>query len=485
MRSRRTLAICAAGLLLVLLAMLWLLRTDEDSPPLSMPHAQELESPPVAVDLPPVHSRAAQAAPPMVPRPSAVDEAPVPQALPIAAESSLGSVHGRVLDDEGVGVAFVSVNLFSGHERRGGHTNAAGKFAFGDLSPGLYRLHVDGRSLGAGLLPPVQQQLSREYEGHATGIGGTVFRVADANPVEIDLRVFAAGVVRGRVVDSAGRSLHAVSVEIRSESMGMWQTVTGAQGAFEFSPAYPGRYSACAPVAFESGFDEAANPLPITFDVAARQTVVLPDLQAGSGGHVLQGLVVDAGGHPLPAIGVTCREVGNPAVWQTWTRPDGHYEIGRVPSARLVLAIGSNDAWLISSGSDIASGPIEIQVDTQGAPDTVDVGATTMQVSGLFAVTGDIKVDTNWANILEFQWWNSRVDVRPADESTGTSVARLLTSPRIIRLPSTSFLWQCDTPHPDVVLTVVLQEPDGTEHEHAETIRPEADQKRKIEVNFP
>ena len=48
--------------------------------------------------------------------------------------------------------------------------DALGAFTFAGLSPGLYRLYVEGRSLPDGYLPPWRQQVSRPHGGGPTGL---------------------------------------------------------------------------------------------------------------------------------------------------------------------------------------------------------------------------------------------------------------------------------------------------------------------------
>src|SRR5262249_33665700 len=134
---------------------------------------------------------------------------------------------------------------------------------------------------------------------------GTSVRLAQAAQQEVELRVFAASSVSGRVVASGGEPMANAVVSIRSPSGIVQSARTDALGGFALARAYPGRYSTSVKLAPQPG-SAAAAPLPQQFDLAPREERVLPDLVAGAGGHVLRGTALDQDGRPVAGLAVAC-----------------------------------------------------------------------------------------------------------------------------------------------------------------------------------
>ena len=102
-------------------------------------------------------------------------DAPVASAAVPGATSGVrgAAVHGRLLDQDGIGVPGAVVSLYRGPIRLDVTTDAGGAFEFPGLPPGSYRAVVQPHSLPQGLLPPAQQRLAREPEQNPDGSLGT------------------------------------------------------------------------------------------------------------------------------------------------------------------------------------------------------------------------------------------------------------------------------------------------------------------------
>lgn len=406
MRTSRTLAIVAGVAAVLLGAVLWLgefgsLRRSgpapRPGPSADRPEIGELV-PPVEADF--YAQRSSVAAPP------ALDVAVAGRTLALPLNAS---VRGRVIDQDDVPVASARVSLYRGQVKAERETDAAGRFAFDGLGIGVYRLYVEGRSLPEGFLPPWRQEIPREVAGRPSGIFGTALRLTKDDDREVDLRVFAAGSVRGRLVGSGGEPIAGTVVFIRSTSGVTHAARTDAEGCFVLAKVYPGAYSTCVKLGPDHAVSAASAPLPLHFDLAPGELRVLADLVTSAGGHILRGSVVDETGQPVVGLGVMCQEApdtGHASLWETVTDERGRYELGRVPSSALVVSVGPDESKRPQGSALISREVRPILVDTRGAPDVVDLGVSEVEATTLFT------------------WWAAFESIRRGRRRTTSSNAR-------------------------------------------------------------
>ncbi|HZM00232.1 MAG TPA: carboxypeptidase-like regulatory domain-containing protein [Planctomycetota bacterium] len=395
------------------------------------------------------------------------------------------SVTGRVLDQDDATVAAVTVSLYRGATRLQTATDAAGSFHFADLAPGNYRLFVEGRTLPEDLLPPWRQHVAREPEPSPSGIHGTSFRLTAGTERAVDLRVFAAGTVRGRIVSARGDPVAGALISVRSTAGVTDQARTDDSGRFELAALYPGAYVASARL--EASFPDAAvsAPLPLRFELAPRQVLVLDDLVPAVAGHVLRGTVVDLAGRPVPGLPVLCREEredGLGGEWRCVTDAEGRYDVGRVPSAPLLVAVEARSPGR-SGGLERLREPVEpLRVDARYADAVIEVAPIRVEAARPFQVVGRVRVDPAWAHANGLERWRASVAVRGLDETAaedGEAASDLPVN------ASGSFAWSCATPHDEVELTVIVRGAGGAEVERSERLQPVADQTRELEIAIP
>lgn len=406
--------------------------------------------------------------------------------------SSACAVHGRVLDHTGAGLAALTVQLFRGRDELRAETDAEGRFAFRDLRRGTYRLCIDGASLPAGLrlLPPWKQQLTRRYAGEATGVYGTAFRLDDASDPEVNLRVFQAGTVRGRVLDSRRQPIINALVAIHSAEGMQDAAHTDVSGRFVFDEAYPGAYVTSVDLS-RARAGEALAPQPLQFELRPGGEVQLEDLVAGIGGHRLRGLVVDLEGRPVPGLELLIQEDSDVLYrlrWTVVTGADGRFELERLPSAALLLSVGAAELDLPREQRLLHENPAPIAVDTRGAPETIDLPPITVQARHPALVRGEVRIDTLWA-ARQGTGWAPRIELRASGQDAPRS---LDLGPLPADWPddpsgiiSRSFTWTCATPHPPVQFRAVLKDRRGVEHEALAQWTPVADATQPLLLTFP
>ena len=395
------------------------------------------------------------------------------------------SVGGRVLDQDDAPVAAVTISLYRGSVRREATTDDGGAFRFAELPPGLYRVFVERSSLPEGLLPPFNQHVAREPEHNPDGVFGTSFRLTAGSEREVVLRVFAAGAVRGRIVGSGGQPLAGALVSVRSASGVARDARSDEAGGFEIAALHPGAY--VTTVRLEAGAPDAATsgPLPVRFELAPRQELVLGDLVAASAGAALRGSVVDLDGGPVAGLAITCREEredGLGGLWTARTDAAGRYELGRVPPAALVVEVGPPGGRR-HDGPALLREPVEpVHVDARGAGESIDVPVIRVDAGRPFRVVGRLRVDPAWARAGS---WKASATVREIDGSTAPDEEGEDAGSELRIDSAGAFSWTCPTPHPEVELLVVVRGAGNAEVEWRERLQPVPDETAELVVEIP
>jgi len=403
-------------------------------------------------------------------------DAPVASAAAPGASSGVraAAVHGRLLDQDGIGVPGAVVSLYRGPIRLDVTTDAGGAFEFPGLPPGWYRALVQPHSLPQGLLPPAQQRLAREPEQNPDGSLGTAFRLLAGAERDLVLRAFAAGSVSGRVVDEAGELLSGALVSVRSAAGTTDNARTDVAGRFTLPALAPGRYALSVQLDPARPDADTTAPLPAVFDLGPHEDRALRDLVAGSSGQVLHGSVVDLAGRPVAGMTLECREErldGPGGHWLRVTDAEGRYALGRVPPGVLLLTV-VDDRRVTSLRA-----PVEpVRVEARGDSEVIDLAPIRVEASRPFRVVGRVRVDADWAQGLGR--WTAHARLRELDAPPGAAE-------ELRPGPTGDFEWSCATPHPEVELLVVLRGDAGREVERREIVRPVADEARELVVDFP
>jgi hypothetical protein len=416
-------------------------------------------------------------------RPAFADEISAP-AVPVAS----GVVRGRVLDQDDVVVADVTVSLYRGQDKQHAQTDGAGWFHFAELRPGLYRLYVEQRSLPEGYLAPWRQQVAREAEERPTGIYGTALRLTAGAERAVDLRVFAAGSVRGLVVGKSGDPVSGALVSVQSPTGVSDAARTDDEGRFLLGRLYPGTYTMSVRPGGAGDDADAAAPLPVRFELFPRQVLSLPAVVMGAGGHILAGTVVDLTGRPVQGLPVVCREQGEGEdghEWETRTDEAGRFRIGRVPATALIVEVDPRSSADAGAPARIREAAAPLHVQTRGAPEEVELGVIAVDASRPFRIVGHVHIDQIWARTHGFESWQARVDVPGAGAPAAGEHEPVRPESDSPVHAAGDFTWSCATPHPDVELTVVLRRPVGDEHVWRQRVQPAADETRELIVTIP
>jgi protocatechuate 3,4-dioxygenase beta subunit len=193
------------------------------------------------------------------------------------------------------------------------HSDAAGRYVFPDLAPGVYRLQVYSGSSGKWL----------------AGATKTLRIPAGGSPVQLDIGLRRALPVTGRVVHAkTGAPVAGVRTTAHLYSnLGDCETRTHDNGKFLFY-ALPGMVD----VSFTAPEGHVrAGKTKTTVVVVEGRTTTVPDFMVKESA-TLRGVVVDERGQPVPGANVweeaEARFSGDP---RATTDANGHFEITGVP----------------------------------------------------------------------------------------------------------------------------------------------------------
>jgi hypothetical protein len=275
-----------------------------------------------------------------------------------------------------------------------------GRFVFGDLTPGSYRLELEGVGvvadniiLDAGrlykLVFPLQGQVSGQVEGaregavavlHAppiwrwtrqalldaagrfafSGLPAGRYRLqipgADAIDLElngenrldlpcIDLTAGQRGALRGRVISPSGQAIEGVELSLWRDGTSIATTHTAADGAYRFANLPAGAYSVHA-----TGMGEVLKGLALDGEGEATHDITW---LLGT----ISGRVLSAGGEPQPGHVVLLRD--GTEVARVETDADGAFRFMALAPGTYALAWA--DAVPVVSGIEVTAGAMLTQ----------------------------------------------------------------------------------------------------------------------------
>jgi len=319
-----------------------------------------------------------------------------------------GTVEGRVTDrTTGAGIEKAIVSLFDAKGLvQETVTDSSGRYQMALVRPG-------------------QCTIRFEKDGMFPSRWGTGFlKVTGNGSVHVDMEMVKAASLRGRVLDPSGRPAAQVQVHalLAAGTGPMWETETGVDGRFEFSPLIPGFYSfgavpgsqilvvngirtQLAATSFHGGSEGRFLLLKsgdaLSADIRLRAVPV----------HRVKGVVLNEDGRPRAGVSVIRQKRpvllapsfenmagagGYDSGWRpqrveetVTTAPDGHFEFSSVPDGQWVFRaaveqedddplIGVTSLAVVKDVKDLeirlaSALSVNIFLDWQGKTDVADI----------------------------------------------------------------------------------------------------------------
>ncbi len=411
------------------------------------------------------------------------------------------TIAGRVLDDEDVGVAQVTVRLTRGSSEQRRVTDESGEYSFDSIEPGHYRLFVEPNSLPEDVLPPWRQGVARAYTGIPTGFYGTTIRIAEAREHSVDLRVFRSASVGGRIIETGGAPVAGAIVILRGSFHRKHAARSGEDGAFTIARTYPGLYEVS--VQLPGGYPDAMGRAPVPFElqVEAGSLQFMRDLIVGAEGYVLVGRVVDLDGAPFAGLLLRCAEEREDSTANRFiaqTDADGRFRLGRIPAGQFSLVFDDSESQK-ARGDVRLDGPTEARhLNLAGSLEEVDLGEVVLERLHSFLLRGEVKIDEAWAEANQLKGCLVHAVVRSSVDGSGAELLEL----REDRVPSAesgaspnvheavseaqrTFEWGCVTPRTLMEVEVTLL--GGRSQPPSKVVRfqPLADESLELAIEFP
>lgn len=284
------------------------------------------------------------------------------------------------------------------------------------LEPGEFVPFVEPDSIPSGYLPPFSQDRAVPYA--RDGLGARSYTApAPGEAITVRLTVLRPARVTGRVLGPLGEGVEGVMVGLQSRFAGFESlrpyAETDASGRFEIAPVYPGPYRSQLSMPREHPYVAERRPTPSRIDIEPEQEVELI-LQLGGAGDtgVIEGLVVDESGTPMPGIGVRCIYTATPdehdagenlpgindTLVHTWTDPAGRYRLSPLPSRLVTVCIGiGNYDFVEPWDGDLAELPPPFKVDLAHERSPFVAVTTVVQRNDAYRLVATIRLDPDWA----------------------------------------------------------------------------------------
>ena len=343
----------------------------------------------------------------------------------LAQPSSKGIITGRIVSDEGVPLAGMTIRLSSPNattlgQLRSTSTDDEGKFRFSDLSPRPYSIEV----LAGRAFIPAPKSAAERAQPSIVRIGETV-----------TVTMIRGGVITGRVTNANGEALIAMPMAAKmvrdadgnpiSSPPRATQTGTDDRGIYRFYGLTPGTYIVLANYGnpyFGSQASLYDNEAATYYPSSTRDTAA--EIQVTSGGeatgidiryraergHALSGKVTGA----KESVSVQLLHVASESLLTTAlaSKATGSFDFYGLPDGDYELFVQAAD------DTPMASTPRRVSV--RGA----DVTGIELRLSPLASIAGTIVVepssnacDKPGRSLLEEMLVTSRPDVKPRQET--------------------------------------------------------------------
>lgn len=254
-------------------------------------------------------------------------------------DSNLPSITGLILDNNGVPMSGVSVNL-TGAELRQTQTDPDGSFKFVNLTAnGNY--NISPKQVG---------YLFDEYNTNVIGLTGeeTVFFAGTANDFGIS----------GKVTDGLGTGVAGVSVELDGSSPAI--ATTDADGNYAFTGLPADGFYVVTPITTGNPFSpDSAKVGALTSDLLAVDFVILAPTAANS---AISGKVVNAKGAGIAGVRVSVTGTDG-QVRQALTNSFGRYRFENLPVGNIYVLTVSSRRWRFANSNQVINLDGDLTVD--------------------------------------------------------------------------------------------------------------------------
>ena len=295
-----------------------------------------------------------------------------------------GAAAGRVTDTSGNPVIGATVTLtaddFAGGSRA--LTGSDGRWEITGLT-GAYSICVDA-TRASGITSAVG------YVSPCSKLGWPI-EPGDVSSGH-DYQLTPAGMIHGRVVDSAGNPLGAVTMSFGG---GTATAVTQPDGTYEIRGIAPAVGPLCADGSSATGTAVTSGYVPVCLtaqtggavSVSAGIDTTVPDIQLAAGG-ALTGLVTYPSGDPVSGLPVfACNQA---VCGRAMTDPDGNYRIGGLPAGSFTIRFSPYQAasgWRTLYSMQLYGAPT---LDATPTPVDVVLGATVSGIDDRLVLAGGV-----------------------------------------------------------------------------------------------
>ena len=450
--------------------------------------------------------------------------------------ASVGRLVGRVIDDAATGIPNVAVlvlGLSSASGSLGPETRTApeskprkqwtkeassvanvrtddkGQFDI-SLPAGQYRLLVDAKSLPAGVLAPLGQDVSPERlaPNASLGYGVILVVVTPDGSTAADLRVHREGLVQGYVFGPGRGPIVGASVRLQAVANELTSVVhdidTDVSGRFELRGVYPGTYRMLVALRADHPMSSLARPVPREVIVPPGMSVTLDPVVLGGGPCAVKGSVVDQDQKPFAGLTVLLysKQHGwGGALGVTSTDERGAYELGGLQAVPLVIQIGVRGmSGSAARGDEDLARPVEpIELDLRGAASLTEAPLRVAERAHRFRLECTIVLDSAWASRWNTDIRRARAQILTAAHVEARKAGSAQGAPRLLapeRPPiefidalTGRFTWQCETPHDAVTIELSCSQRGHPEQEDRtppiqHVVQPVADRTETVTLQF-
>ena len=278
-----------------------------------------------------------------------------------------------------------------------------------------YQLIVDPHSLLGDYTPPLIRSLHRKRLGQTESVDPKDLRnfsfayvsLVEGTEHRQDLRVGLPAEVAGRLLAADGAPMSGVNARIsglNSRVAGFSEdSITAAEGRFEFKGVYPGDYR----LTFFRA--EAWNPpAPLDITILDGESRWLGEIRVEGAGRTIGGTVLDQDGLPFPGLAILCfsnapvkegvaRHNFSSALGRAVTGADGSFVLDGLPNLPVKVSLTPKfEPNLVRGPGHPAMWEPSIEVDLSRGSGHRDLGTHTVHESRPYTLSGTLVFDEAW-----------------------------------------------------------------------------------------